>query len=89
MNKKKIGKQMPLKELNEAPPVKQPNKLITLIEAMTAHYGIGLDQGDRKRPHKLKKCLQCGQEHRHNNAFCSAEHCKQWRDEHKKVGLNK
>lgn len=27
----------------------------------------------------LKKCLQCGNEHRHNNSFCSAECCKTYK----------
>lgn len=27
-------------------------------------------------PKPTKKCLQCGKEHKHNNAFCSAACCK-------------
>jgi len=38
------------------------------------------------KPQKpLKKCIRikCGKEHRHNNAYCSAECCKLSREESK------
>jgi len=44
----------------------------------------GLNMGSvlkNKKPLKpLKKCLQCSNEHRHNNSWCSPECCKAWRE---------
>lgn len=31
----------------------------------------------------VKKCLQCGKEHTHNNSWCSASCCKQYRQQQK------
>ena len=30
-------------------------------------------------PKPIKRCLQCGKEHKHNNAFCSADCCKAYK----------
>lgn len=30
-------------------------------------------------PKPIKKCLQCGTEHQHNNSWCSPECCKEWK----------
>lgn len=35
----------------------------------------------------LKKCLLCGAEHLHNNSFCSAEHCREYRRQQKENKL--
>jgi len=56
--------------------------LTTLIAMMlSANYA-----GDGKsllkapmQPRAKKQCLQCGATHRHNNAWCSAECCKEYR----------
>ncbi len=31
----------------------------------------------------VKKCLQCGKEHTHNNSWCSPKCCKQYRQQQK------
>ena len=51
-------------------------------------YGMGSDMygnGPRKRQPEIvfKKCLHCGNDHSHNNSWCSPECCKAWRDEKK------
>ena len=33
----------------------------------------------RPDPKPKRKCLNCGELHNHNNAWCSAECCKEWR----------
>jgi len=34
-------------------------------------------------PKPIKRCLQCGNEHRHNNSFCSAQCCKGYANKQK------
>jgi hypothetical protein len=31
------------------------------------------------RPRDIKKCLNCGRLHQHNNSFCSSQCCQNWR----------
>lgn len=45
---------------------------------------------DHPQPQRLsKKCLLCGKEHYHNNSFCCAEHCREWRAAKRKLGNSK
>ena len=37
----------------------------------------GMSRGPVEKP--KRPCLRCGKEHRHNNAWCSAECCREWR----------
>ena len=35
---------------------------------------------------RAKPCLQCDTEHDHNNAWCSVECCKEWKQQEKRDG---
>lgn len=41
--------------------------------------GIGGDIFPEPKERKVKKCLNCGEDHTHNNVCCSAECFKEWK----------
>jgi len=55
--------------------MKVKNLLATLIGTGLIPIDA-LDSLTSKFESIIKKCLTCGKEHKHNNAFCSAECCK-------------
>ncbi len=57
------------------------NKELTLGLMMSLASGWGNPVGSRKKyqKKKVKQCLNCGNEHTHNNRFCSAECCKEFK----------
>jgi hypothetical protein len=56
-----------------------------LLAASMPELGNGFSA--RKRftsiERETKKCLNCGKEHNHNNSFCCANCCKEWRNKNK------
>jgi len=58
-------------------------KNISSFMAIAAGFmmaGSGGMFNDHPQPQRLaKKCLLCGKEHYHNNSFCCAEHCREWK----------
>lgn len=42
-------------------------------------------RSSRQQIKDVKKCLLCGKEHNHNNAFCCAEHCREWNRKRKEA----
>ena len=58
--------------------------LAGLIEGVALDYFSGLALPRRHYPRQVKTCLlaRCSIEHQHNNAFCSPEHCREWRAAH-------
>lgn len=56
------------------------NPITALLTSMFTFAGVDLPK-QRSLPKKL--CLQCNKPHQHNNAFCSPQHCKDYREARK------
>ena len=54
-----------------------------ILLTMNPELGKGLDPAFiaevMKHKRKVKACLNCSQEHTHNNAYCSPSCCKEYR----------
>jgi len=51
--------------------------------ALAAMMALAMLPGDmlpRMKEKPVKKCLKCGNPHTHNNAFCSPECCKTYKE---------
>jgi predicted nucleic acid-binding Zn ribbon protein len=68
--------------------ISQVLSLMAMTTALAKDMPSVFDFGCRPRSlpieRPIKKCLLCGAEHQHNNAFCSAEHCREYKQQHKK-----
>ena len=54
------------------------NAMMAAAMMMGAMGGMpGMSRGPVEKPQR--QCLQCGKPHRHNNSWCSAECCREWR----------
>ena len=51
------------------------------LAAMCAAVGVDIGglMPKKRTPNKLKSCLHCGDDHRHNNSFCSPSCCRIYR----------
>ena len=69
--------------------IAQTLSLMAMTMALTRDMPSVFDFGCRPRSlpikHPVKKCLLCGAEHQHNNAFCSAEHCREYKRQHQEL----
>lgn len=70
-------------DLKEPIPARRvPHGMLAAMAMMgLSHGGIGFGGGRKEQPEK--PCLKCGKLKVHNNDFCSAECCKQYRLEKK------
>jgi predicted nucleic acid-binding Zn ribbon protein len=71
-NKKIIGQAMGLMAISQA-----------LHGNMPSVFDFGCRPRSLPIEHPVKKCLLCGAEHQHNNAFCSADHCREYNRQRK------
>lgn len=53
----------------------------SMLAMMGGMPGSGLSHGPAEKPER--PCLLCGKPHQHNNCWCSAECCREWRRQHK------
>ena len=53
-------------------------KLLAMIASGLINPGL-VSVAKSKKSKKSKKCLHCGKKHYHNNSFCSADCCKDYR----------
>ena len=55
-------------------------KLTTgMLLAMADGWALSRIPNKKLTAKKVKKCLNCNKEHTHNNSFCSAECCKDYK----------
>jgi len=55
-------------------------KLTTgMLLAMAEGWALPKIANKQYKPKTVKSCINCGKEHTHNNSFCSAKCCKEYK----------
>ena len=55
-------------------------RISSMLDALGGMSLVEFSQKDRPK-HEERPCIKCGKPNRHNNAYCSAECCKQHKSE--------
>jgi len=67
--------------------IKQSTAIVNMLAASMTQRDTFNSTG-KKRAKKVKTCLVCPTEHTHNNAFCSAECCEEYKTSSKRLSSN-
>jgi len=70
----------------EENPVREYGEAAALIAAFSGNaLNHEIERLERKAYRPTKQCLECGKDHQHNNSWCSAGCCEEWRLKEKQL----